>query len=723
MQRALDAAARDRTTVVIAHRLSTIRYADNIIFMSDKRIIEQGTHDELLQKQGAYAVLVNAQSIASKEDAAKDNHNSITDAVTNETGAQNPKEEDITEGCNMTAGNRRPSMASSGLATDSQPIPDSPRPRAYSTWTLTKRIASFNSNEKWYMLIGILFSIVCGAGTPVQSIFLAKAISTLSTPLTSTNRGGVKKESDFWAAMYLMLGGAVFIGYIVHGLLFAKCSERLIRRARKAAFQSMLRQDVSYFDNDKNTAGVLSMFLAIKANDLAGLSGVTLGNILVVMTTVVVGIVVAIAIGWKLALVCTSTVPVLIACGYFRLRTLSHFGRISREMHAESAGYASEAVSAMRTVVSLTLEPNVLHQYTASLSKQRRVSLTSIHRASILYAASEALTYLIFALCFWYGGTLIATREYSIFQFFACFSCVVFSAQSAGAFFSHSANIGKAYIAADEFETLFNRKPTIDTWSSEGRTEGNIQGAITLRNVAFTYPTRPNQPILRGINFQIQPGQYIALVGGSGCGKSTIISLLERFYNPSAGSILLDEEDISSLNVNFYRSQLAIVSQEPILYQGTIRENILLGAPDGVLPDGEMERACREADIFEFISSLPDGFETMVGTGGALLSGGQKQRIAIARAIVRNPRILLLDEATSALDSESEHIVQAALARAAEGRTTIVVAHRLSTIQGADNIFVLDQGRVIEQGTHLELISKNGQYAELVRFQNLDNQD
>ena len=247
-----------------------------------------------------------------------------------------------------------------------------------------------------------------------------------------------------------------------------------------------------------------------------------------------------------------------------------------------------------------------------------------------------------------------------------------------------------------------------------------IEGHIEFKDVRFRYPTRPEQPVLRGLNLTIKPGQYVALVGASGCGKSTTIALLERFYDPVAGSILVDNQDISTLNISNYRSHLALVSQEPTLYQGTIRENILLGTTTNTTTDEEIELACRQANIYDFIMSLPEGLSTVVGNKGSMLSGGQKQRIAIARALVRDPRILLLDEATSALDSESERVVQAALDKAAKGRTTIAVAHRLSTIQRADIIYVFDQGQVVEAGTHGELMKLGGRYSELVNLQSLE---
>jgi ATP-binding cassette subfamily B (MDR/TAP) protein 1 len=279
--------------------------------------------------------------------------------------------------------------------------------------------------------------------------------------------------------------------------------------------------------------------------------------------------------------------------------------------------------------------------------------------------------------------------------------------------------MGKAKQAAQELKFLFDRQPIIDSWSNDGQPVNSIKGAVEFRNVNFRYPTRLEQPVLRGLNLSVKPGQYVALVGASGCGKSTTIALLERFYNPLAGGIYVDGKDISRLNLNDYRSFIALVSQEPTLYQGTIRENVILGTDREEVPDSEVDSACREANIYDFIMSLPAGFSTVVGSKGSLLSGGQKQRIAIARALLRDPRILLLDEATSALDSESEHVVQAALDKAAKGRTTIAVAHRLSTIQKADIIYVLDQGAVVESGDHAELMQMGGRYFELVNLQNL----
>ncbi|KAI2612606.1 P-loop containing nucleoside triphosphate hydrolase protein [Hypoxylon fragiforme] len=723
VQAALEVAAEGRTTITIAHRLSTIRDAHNIVVMSHGSIVEQGTHDELLGLNGAYAKLVSAQNIAAVNELTVEEQEEIDarDETLIRKASRKGSETDYIEDPDDNIHDKLNRSATQGSASSKvlqgRKSEESPK---YGLWTLIKLIASFNKQEWKLMVWGLFWSIISGGGNPTQAFFFAKQILTLAVPLTPENRAQVKKDSDFWSAMFLMLAFVMLISQMSHGIAFAKCSERLVHRVRDRAFRTMLRQDVAFFDKDENTAGALTSFLSTETTHVAGLSGITLGTLFMVTTTLVSAMVVALSFGWKLALVCIATVPVLLACGFFRFYMLAHFQRRSRTAYEQSASFASEAISAIRTVASLTREDDVLAQYKHSLALQQRSSLISVLKSSLLYAAAQSFLFLAFALGFWYGGTLIGKAEYDLFQFFVCFMSVIYGAQSAGAIFSFAPDMGKAHQAASELKTLFDRKPTIDTWSEDGAPVESVDGTIEFRDVHFRYPTRPEQPVLRGLDLTIRPGQYVALVGASGCGKSTTIALLERFYDPLVGGVYVDGKEISSLNVNQYRSFIALVSQEPTLYQGTIKENIILGSSRDDVTDEAINFACQEANIYDFIMSLPDGFNTIVGSKGALLSGGQKQRIAIARALIRDPKILLLDEATSALDSESEHVVQAALDKAAKGRTTIAVAHRLSTIQKADIIYVFDQGRIVEEGTHPELMRKNGRYAELVHLQSLE---
>ncbi|KAI9782007.1 MAG: GTPase-activating protein [Peltula sp. TS41687] len=724
VQAALDAAAQGRTTIVIAHRLSTIKTADNIVVMSRGRIVEQGTHDELIDRRAAYYNLVEAQKIAAAKEVETEvvegtedwskTERELSRVITKEKGGDfetDPDDANIGRKLSRT----QTEKSASSVALQNRKREEGKR---YPLWTLVKLITSFNKKEVHWMLVGLGFAIIGGAGNPVQAVFFAKAIVTLT--LRPNMYSKLRHDIDFWSGMYLMLAFVQFISFVGQAT-FGYCSERLVHRARDRAFRTMLRQDIAFFDQEENAAGALTTFLSKETTHLAGLSGVTLGTILTVTTTLVGAIVLACAIAWKLGLVITATIPILLACGYLRFWMLARFEERAKRAYASSASYACEATSAIRTVASLTREYDVWEHYHESLAAQSRKSLQSVLRSSTLYAASQSLVFLCIALAFWYGGQLIGKREYGMLQFFIAFSAVINSAQSAGTIFSFSPDMGKAKQAAQELKTLFDRKPAIDTWSEDGEQIDHVEGYIEFRDVHFRYPTRPEQPVLRGLNLTVKPGQYVALVGASGCGKSTTIALLERFYDPLAGGVYVDGKEISGLKLNSYRKHLALVSQEPTLYQGTIRENILLGASDedATISEEAIIRVCKDANIYDFITSLPEGFSTLVGSKGAMLSGGQKQRIAIARALIRDPKILLLDEATSALDSESEKVVQAALDSAAQGRTTIAVAHRLSTIQKADMIYVFDQGRIVEHGTHRELLNRKGRYFELVNLQSL----
>lgn len=724
VQAALDRAAEGRTTIVIAHRLSTIKSAHNIVVFVNGSIVEQGSHAQLTEHDGPYYKLVEAQRINEEKDADALDVDEDEDDIENMTKSHIARVKSIGSGSTgmkdeaetfQDAMHRQESRKSVSSVILSQKATEGRN--KYSLLTLIKFIGSFNKEERWFMAIGLCFSMLAGCGQPTQAFLYAKAISSLSLPKSQYDK--LRSDANFWSLMFFIVGIVQIITFSVHGIAFAFSSERLIRKARGNAFRVMLRQDINFFDREENSTGALTSFLSTETKHLAGISGQTLGTILMTSTTLIASIVIALSFGWKLALVCMSVIPILLGCGFYRFYMLAAFQARSKVAYEGSASFACEATSAIRTVASLTRENDVWAFYHAQLDRQGRTSLISVFKSSSLYAASQALVFFCVALGFWYGGTLLGHHEYDVFRFFVCFSEILFGAQSAGTVFSFSPDMGKAKNAAAEFLKLFERRPTIDTWSKEGENLDHCEGTIEFKDVHFRYPTRPEQPVLRGLNLTVKPGQYIALVGPSGCGKSTTIALLERFYDALSGGVYIDDKNIADLNVNSYRSHLALVSQEPTLYQGTIKENILLGSPNEDPTEEELIQVCKDANIYDFITSLPDGFNTVVGSKGGMLSGGQKQRVAIARALLRNPKVLLLDEATSALDSESEKVVQAALDAAARGRTTIAVAHRLSTIQKADIIYVFDQGRIVESGTHTELLRNKGRYFELVNLQSL----
>ncbi|OJK04003.1 hypothetical protein ASPACDRAFT_1895139 [Aspergillus aculeatus ATCC 16872] len=719
VQAALDNASKGRTTIAIAHRLSTIKEAHNIVVLVHGHIVEQGSHFELMSREGVYYDMVQAQQIKQKEAAKR--HESMTFFLDEDYiggGIPMDDEDDFSDDASdivlkTGARQRRRTRMSMFIP----PLP-SKHKENLSLWALFKFLASFNRPEWPIMILGLCASTLAGGIQPSQAVLFAKAVNTLSLPPFEYHK--LRHDANFWCLMFLMMGLVTLVIYATQGTLFAYSSEKLIFRARSQAFRVMLNKEISFFDKEENTTGALTSTLGAETKQLAGISGVTLGTLLIVTVNLSASLVVALVMGWKLALVCISAVPVLLMCGFLRVWMLDRFQRRAKAAYQQSASSACEAASAIRTVASLTMEKQVVSSYEKQVQAQLKEDILPIFKSSALYASSQALPFMCMALGFWYGGTLLGHGEYTLFQFYVCFSEVIFGAQAAGTIFSNAPDMGKAKHAAAEFKKLFSNRSTTKHAESKAIHVSSMQGSVEFRDVSFRYPTRLEQPVLRHVNLTVKPGQNVALVGSSGSGKSTIISLLERFYEPVLGEVYVDGRDIATLEKKSYRSHLALVSQEPALFQGTIRENILLGCTHKeAVAEDTLVQACRDANIYDFIMSLPQGFNTLVGSKGGMLSGGQKQRIAIARALIRNPRILLLDEATSALDSESEKVVQAALDAAAKGRTTIAVAHRLSTIQRADMIYFLDQGEVVEWGTHKELLRRRGRYYEMVNLQNL----
>lgn len=566
-------------------------------------------------------------------------------------------------------------------------------------------------------LFGSIASICNGATYPSFGIVFAKGINGFSDA-TSGERRHSGDRVALWFFIIAILS-AIAIGF--QNYFFASTAAQLTNKIRSLSFRAIVRQDIEYFDKDENNTGQLTSNLSDNPQKVNGLAGVTMGAIVQAIATLVTGTIIGLVFAWKLGLVGLACTPVLCSAGYIRLRVVVLKDQQNKRAHEHSAQLACEAAGAIRTVASLTREGDCLRLYSESLDEPLRNSNKKALYSNAIYALSQAMSFFVIALIFWYGSRLVAALEYTTFQFFVGLMSTTFSAIQAGNVFSFVPDISSAKGAATDIVTLLDSMPEIDAESTEGEIPQNVQGRIRFENVHFRYPTRPGVRVLRDLNLSIEPGTYVALVGASGCGKSTTIQLVERFYDALSGTVYLDEQPITKYNVSEYRKHIALVSQEPTLYSGTIRFNILLGAtkPDSEITQEDIEAACRNANILDFIQGLPQGFDTEVGGKGSQLSGGQKQRIAIARALLRNPKVLLLDEATSALDSNSEKVVQDALDRAAKGRTTIAIAHRLSTIQNADRIYFIKDGAVSESGTHDELLSLKGGYYEYVQLQAL----
>jgi ABC-type multidrug transport system fused ATPase/permease subunit len=427
----------------------------------------------------------------------------------------------------------------------------------------------------------------------------------------------------------------------------------------------------------------------------------------------VVGAVAILAwLSWKLTIVMLAVVPIVAAGAGLYGRLIRRVSRKVQDALADSTAVAEETLAGVRTVRAFARERHEEQRYGSAVMRafelaRRRAWLGATFQGAVSFAGYGSI-----AAVLWYGGRMLSdgTMSFGELTSFLLYTFTV--AFAIGALSGLWEDFAKALGASERVFELMDRKPEV----SGGRERlPRVQGQVRFDDVGFAYPSRPEMPVLAGFTVQLEPGEAVAVVGPSGAGKSTVAALMSRFYDPQAGAILLDGKPLSSLEPSWLREQVGVVSQEPILFATSIAENIRYGRPGA--SDSEVQAAAQAANAHDFVSGFPEGYATLVGERGVRLSGGQKQRIAIARAVLKDPKVLVLDEATSALDAESEHLVQEALERLMQQRTTLVIAHRLSTVRDADRVVVLDQGRVVQQGTHDVLVAQDGLYGRLVERQ------
>ncbi|KAH9949128.1 P-loop containing nucleoside triphosphate hydrolase protein [Amylocystis lapponica] len=732
VQDALDKASTGRTTITIAHRLATVQHADRIFVMGAGAVLEAGTHEELLRHpSGPYAALVEAQQLREARSAGSSASPLLT--VPAKKSLQTLSALSSAETLSIIALDAEAKAPDSDSESESED--ESAVQGDLGLFHVLRRMGMLN-REAWYKYcLASFFAFITGAVYPAFGIVFAHGVSGFSDPTTKERRF----DGDRNALWFFVIAIVITFSLGLQTYMFSTAGSMLTAKLRSAAFKAILAQDIAFFDKDTNTAGSLTSQLSDNPQKVSYLAGITLGGIIQSISTLAVAMVVGLIFSWQLGLVSLACTPLLVTAGYIRLRVTVTRDAASKSAYASSAQLASEAISAIRTVSALTRQADCLDLYREQLREPLRRSVCSGAWIHALYGMSQAMSYFVIALVFWYGSQLVADQKYSTFQFYVGLMSATYGAIQAGNIFNFVPDISSAKGAGSDLIKLLDSVPSSHSVSGaldmesldhdanmsvEKRALPTVEGHIQFRDVRFRYPTRPEVPVLRGLQLDVEPGTYVALVGASGCGKSTVIQLLQRFYEPLSGIVTLDGCPISALDVEAYRSHISLVSQEPTLYAGTIRFNILLGAnkPAEEVTQAEIEHACQCANILDFVQSLPRGFDTEVGGKGSQLSGGQKQRIAIARALLRNPKVLLLDEATSALDSNSEKVVQEALDRAAKGRTTIAIAHRLSTIQNADRIYFIKDGVVSEVGTHDELLAFGGEYASYVEQQVLDNE-
>ncbi|KAL4785311.1 P-loop containing nucleoside triphosphate hydrolase protein [Aspergillus varians] len=718
VQRALEAAAAGRTLITIAHRLSTIRNADNIIVMRQGKLIEQGSHSGLLAADGAYAELVRLQNLNVNASQDSDNASSSARPSLDSTTLEKEKVAEVSS---------VQDDESSDPASKEKPPGEEPVAAERPAGSTVRAVGSLFRPYSFALLVAITGAVIIGGTYCGSAVIFGNVVGKLSA---CEEPQAIRHAGKFWGLMFFVLAIIEFFANFISWSLFGWVAEQLIYKVRVLSLRSILEQKLEWHEA-RTPSGLLSLIVK-DSNALNGLTGSVICTILSVIVNLFAAIIMTHIIAWRIALVCLSVVPLLLGAGWMRVWSLARYEERHNDAFARSLGITVEAVTSIKTVQALAIESEVLSTYRRSLQGPIREITGQSAFTNLWLAVGYGLSNFVYALAYWWGSKQIIAGHYTQTQFFIVQLALLVSSQLWGQMFALAPDVSRAVQATRRLLNLLDLGSTKnlaapittllskDLESTSHPTEkpppppsdpsARSGLSITFKQVQFTYPARPDTQVLHGLDLSIAPGQFAALVGPSGAGKSTIISLIERLYTPSSGTIEIDHQNVAHRDASF-RDEIAYVPQHSVLFDGTIRFNLELGArPGQAITHADLEEACKLANIHDTILTLPDGYETAVGPNGDRLSGGQKQRLAIARALLRKPRLLLLDESTSALDAESERLLQDGLEKAARGITVIAIAHRLYTIRKADVIFLIEEGRCVDRGSHLELIERSESY-------------
>ncbi|KAH6605000.1 hypothetical protein Trco_006707 [Trichoderma cornu-damae] len=735
IQAAVESISKGRTIVAIAHRLSTIKNADNIIVMNNGEIIEQGTHLELMSLDGSYAGMVRLQNLASREQ--DDDAPSLSSTPKGDAYIVLSEKESALE--EMAASKEE--LAAATSSNDGQEEPgrqaaddggDKALDASQSPWQIINSLGRMLRPNLLMLLLAVFSATIVGGTFSSAGVIFGNTIEKVS-PCNSTHE--ILWAGKFFGGLYFMLAVVELFAYTGSWFGFGYVAEKLLYKIRVLTFRSLYEQELDWHQSKGRSPASLLSIITADAAAVGGFSGSIVGTMLSIVINFFVAIILSHIIAWKIAIVCLVTVPILLGSGIMQVRSLSRFERKHATAFSNALAITVEAVASFKTVSSLSIEEEILHTYRRALkAPQKEMALASAY-TNFWLAIANSIGNLIYAFAYWWGSTRITKGEYSQAQFFIILLAMLVSAQLWGQMFTLAPEVSRSRAAASRILNLINlgssrrlgvKETEIATSLSLG--EKDVEAAsntvsrqglkpsrggvtVTFRDVSFAYPARPHIQILQDMSFTIPAGQFCGLVGPSGAGKSTIMSLVQRMYRPAGGAVEMDGVDICARDGVDFRHDIAVVPQDCALFDGSIKFNVGLGAvPGHEATDSEVEDACRLANIHDTIMSLPKGYETECGPNGSRLSGGQRQRLAIARALVRKPRLLLLDESTSALDAESEKALQQGLEQAARGITVIAITHRLHTVRKADVIFVVEGGKVVDKGRHEELVERSESY-------------
>ncbi|KAL7991659.1 hypothetical protein Chor_015915 [Crotalus horridus] len=665
VQKTLSKARSGRTAISIAHRLSTVKSADIIIGFEHGRAVERGKHEELIERKGVYFTLVTLQSQGDK--------------ALMETSMQSK--------CLILASLRQRSRSQL-----SNIVPDHPVSivGSYSEHNCSishyeedgrpfikerihekdeedvipanvTRILKYNAPEWPYMVLGSLGAAANGAVNPLYALLFSQILGTFSVPDEEERRSQINGV----CLLFVIIGLASFFTQFLQGYTFAKAGELLTQRLRKIGFQAMLGQEIGWFDDHRNSPGALTTRLATDASQVQGATGTQIGMIVNSFTNIGVSIIIAFYFSWKLSLVITCFLPFLALSGMVQSRMMTGFASQDKKAMEATGRISNEALANIRTIAGIGKEKVFIDAYEKQLEVPYKATIKKANVYGVCFGFAQCVLFVANSVSYRYGGFLVEKEGLHYSYVFRVISCIVTSGTALGRASSYTPNYAKAKIAAARFFQLVDRIPRISTYSDVGEKWDNFHGRIEFLNCKFTYPSRPDTQVLNGLTVSVKSGQTLAFVGSSGCGKSTCVQLLERFYDADEGKVLIDGRDTRQINIHFLRSRIGIVSQEPVLFDCSISDNIKYGDNSREISMDEVITAAKKAQLHEFVMSLPQ-------------------------------------------------TVQAALDKAREGRTCIVIAHRLSTIQNSDIIAVMSQGVIIEKGSHHQLMAQEGAYYKLV---------
>ena len=690
VQRALDnISQKNVTTVIIAHRLSTIRNADLIYALKDVKVLEQGTHQELLEKNGYYAGLVKSQ--LTEEDLATKEMN--YDRLNKKKSSN---QSDI----------QRLSSHYSEILSESMKL-ETEEIKEEEVKIERGKLFELITDHKLDILLGTLGGFIYGAGSPVSGFFLGKITNAFS--LEEPSR--VRKEGLKWALLHLVIafvsGFCIFLKiWKLDGL-----GSVITSKMRKKVLQKYLELHVGYFDINTNSPGGLLTKLSIDTTQLSSLILSIFGAVISTSGAIITALVIGFIYDWKLSLIICCFIPFIVMFTVLMGNYRENGREGNKKIRIEAGSVLSECVINTKTIFSFNFQEHAIEIYRNILQKETKSHIKDSIMLGLLIGGGVFVLFASHSVVYKCAIKFMRKRTLT----FDDMNCVMNTLMSSTDGIADSLHgIGDYPKAKLSFKSIFRIMDTpsqinaFEYVNKDKQFPNVFHGKIEFRNVTFAYPTKPKQKILKNLSLKINPGEHVALVGYSGSGKSTIIQLIERFYDVNDGEVLIDDINIKDYNLFELRRKIGLVSQEPVLFKRSVYENILYGKLDS--SKDEVFDAAKKAAIEKFFN------DKEMGTKEDPVSGGEKQRLAIARAFLKNPVILLLDEATSALDKDSEKEVQKSIDELQKGRTSVSVAHRLSTIIDSDMIFVMESGRLVEQGTHDELLNKKGKYYTLYKF-------